>query len=140
MLVIRPEQMSVFKPAAEKNFENQIVKHLREQHSELTVHFVKGDSTVEQIPQDRLLEMVQQGIARARAYGITWETAIVGFIVLMFLIAPNFDDHPLIKRAISDESVPPNERIEHLQKVITEENWMAAKNNYNARFWELTLD
>lgn len=136
-MIIRPEQMQAFAAVAEKAFVARVVEYLRQKHGAVGVHLPSGIATVGQIPQRTLQKMVENGIARARGYGMNYESALAAFIVILFEAAPNFDDHPLIQRILKDESVPPNSRIEELLSRATEQNWEAIKQHYNPDAWGL---
>ena len=137
MLTIRPEQLDAFQPQAKAAFINQLVDYLRREHADSTVQLPDRMSTVEEIPDETILEMVRNGIARARKYGISWESSIGAFVVLMFVTAPNFDEHPLIHRTLTDDSVEPNSRVDRMWERTTEENWEAVEQNYDANAWKL---
>jgi hypothetical protein len=81
--------------------------------------------------------MVGQGVARARAYGLTWESSITSFVILMFKVAPNFDQHPAINRALNDTQVAPDARIQRLLEVTTSSDWWEAKDRYDRAAWQL---
>jgi hypothetical protein len=55
----------------------------------------------------------------------------------MFVTAPNFDDHPLLKRALLDNDTDPNSRLEKLIQDSTEQNWEAVRQAYDASAWGL---
>lgn len=142
MLKIRPAQIKAFTPAAEAAFERRVAVYLREEHAEEVVTLpAGGDEVAELVVRDlddeTLLKMVRAGIARARSYGMTWESTITAFVVLMFAVAPNFDSHPLIRRVLEDTEVKPELRIEQLWEQTTEENWEVAAQGYDAREWGL---
>jgi hypothetical protein len=139
MLTIRPEQMKVFKPVAEVSFVNRVVRYLRKNHADVFVKLPSSKSKflLKDIPEETVREMVKQGIARARAHGMAGEAAIVGFVVLMFLFAPNFDEHPLIQRVLTDKATAPDSRIEMLRDKTTNENWVAVRQKYNPKAWRL---
>lgn len=136
MLIIRPEQFEVFQPVAEAAFARRVVEHLREDHAETVIQLPNEVVLVKQISDERLYEMVRNGIARARGYGIDWESAVTAFVVLMFVAAPNFDKHPLIQRVLKDERVEANSRVDRLWERTSEENWEAIKKNYDPAAWE----
>ncbi|MDQ3684472.1 MAG: hypothetical protein M3430_02560 [Acidobacteriota bacterium] len=125
MLKIRPEQIEVFQPQAEVAFIERLMAHLRQEHA----------SVVGRLPDDVLKDMVESGLTRARQYGLTWESNLTAFVALMFEVAPNFDEHPLIQRILTDENVPPDDRIDVLIERTTEQNWEAAKEGYDADAW-----
>lgn len=136
MLIIRPDQFEVFQPVAEAAFVRRVVEHLREDHAETVIQLPNEVVLVKQISDERFHEMVRNGIARARRYGIDWESAVTAFVVLMFVAAPNFDKHPLIQRVLKDERVEANLRVDRLWERTSEENWEAIKKNYDPAAWE----
>jgi hypothetical protein len=81
--------------------------------------------------------MVRNGIARARRYGMNWESSLTAFVVLMFVAAPNFDEHPLIQRILRDDGAAPNERIDRLWEKTSEANWKTVEQDYDASAWSI---
>jgi len=79
--------------------------------------------------------MVQNGIDRARGHGLGWESSLAAFVVIMFVAAPNFDQHPLIKRVLQDDDAPPDARIERLWHRISNQNWRAVEAYYDPNAW-----
>jgi hypothetical protein len=143
MLTIRPEQLEAFDPVAEANFERRVAEYMRENHADVAVKLPSGEGEskaveVKALDDETLLRLARTGIARARSYGMTWESSITAFVVLTFVAAPNFDDHPLIRRVLEDAGVEPDQRIEQLWDQTTEENWEIAASNYDASRWGLT--
>src|SRR5262245_49764310 len=137
MLKIRPEQLEVFRPAAEAGLAGRLAAHLKERHGEEVAKISGSGWSVKQIPDEILSRMAQHGFDRARRYGLGWESSLAAFVVLMFVVAPNFDEHPLIQRILKDESVPPDERIDRLWQSISEQNWEAASQGYDEHAWQL---
>lgn len=131
--------MEVFQPLAEADFLNRVVEHLLKYHSDVIVDFPDYACLLEEIPKNVFEEMVSGGIARARSYGMEWESTLCSFLVLMFVAAPNFDEHPLIRRVLKDESVPPDSRIKMLWRHISDETWEAVGQNYDAQVWKIFL-
>jgi hypothetical protein len=138
MLKIRPEQLKVFQPVAEAAFERRVVEYLRENHDDEVVILPAGEYQVKDLDDGTLLKMVRTGIARARSYGMTWESNLTTFAIVMVVVAPNFDDHPLIQRVLNDDRIEPDQRIEQLWRLTEEENWKTAEDSYEARAWNLT--
>jgi hypothetical protein len=135
MLKIRPEQSEAFRPVAEAAFVAEVVDYLRKTRPQEVVRLPGGPTTIAEIPDEILSAMVRGGIARAREYGITSSSTLAGFVSLMFISAPNFDDHPLLKRALLDNETDPNSRLEKLIQDSTEQNWEAVKQAYDASAW-----
>jgi hypothetical protein len=137
MLKIRPEQFAVFQPVTESAFVRRVVEHLRENHADVVVQFPNEVMLIKQIADEQFYTLVRCGIARARTLGMDWESGITAFVVLMFVAAPNFDQHPLIQRVLKDERVTANSRVEHLWERTSEENWEAVRKNYDAQAWDI---
>jgi hypothetical protein len=135
MLRMRPEQLRVFQPVAEANFVNRIVDHLVAKHAELVVRLPQQNTTVQQLPEEVLKGLVRKGIARARAYGLTWESTVGSFVVIRFVAAPNFDAHPLVRRTLKDERVPADLRIDQLWRRTTAKTWAKVRERYDPADW-----
>ena len=135
MIKIRPEQSEAFQPVAEAAFVAEVVDYLRKTRPQEVVRLPGGQTTIAEIPDEILSSMVRDGIARARKYGITWRSTLTGFVALMFISAPNFDDHPLLKRALLDNETDPNSRLDKLIQDSTEQNWEAVRQAYDASAW-----
>jgi hypothetical protein len=135
MLKIRSEQIEAFQPVADAQFVRRIVDHLRKRQSNAAVRLPQGPTLIFRLPDALLHKMVQVGVARARSYGLTWESSITGFVVLMFKVAPNFDQHPAINRALTDAQVAPDARLQKLLEVTTSSDWWEAKEHYDPTVW-----
>jgi hypothetical protein len=135
MLKIRTEQIQAFQPLAEEGFEWRVVDYIKTSHAQVSIQLLTGRFTVSQLPDATLHTMVREGIRRARAYGMTWQSTITSFVVLMFVTAPNFDEHPLIKRVLKDERIKPDLRIEQLWEQTKDQNWRAAEQMYDPSAW-----
>lgn len=134
---VRPEQMEVFQPVAEAAFARRLTEYLRRAHSGLSVRIPPGATLIKRIPAAVLTRMVQNGIERGRAYGLSWESSLAAFVLIMFVAAPNFDQHPLIQRVLRDDDASPDGRIESLWSRISNENWRAVEAYYDPRAWGL---
>lgn len=137
MLKIRSEQLEVFKGVAEDAFIGDVVEYLREHYGDRTVQLSEGSAALETLPEHTLRQMVQRGIVRASRYGINSRGNLKAFIVIMVVTAPNFDDHPLIKRILNDKQVGAESRIDELWKRTMDQNWIAVRQSYNASVWDI---
>jgi len=137
MLKIRPEHLEVFQPVAEAAFVAGVVDYLKKTLPDEVVRLPGGPTRVAELTDEILSNMVRGGIARAREYGITWCSTLAAFVALMFISAPNFDDHPLLKRSLLDNETDPNGRLDKLIQNSTEQNWEAARQSYDANAWGL---
>jgi hypothetical protein len=136
MLTIRPEQFEAFNAVAEAAFIRRVAGHIRAKHSDVIVELPDATLPVKQITDELLLEIVRRGIERARSYGMRWESSLTAFVVLMFVTAPNFDDHPLLQRVLKDESLAADSRIDQLWERTTDQNWEAVERSYDPEAWE----
>jgi len=137
MLIIRASQMEIFQPVADASFIRRTVEYLLENHGDVVIRLTEGSVTVKKINTDVLRRMVRYGISRGRQYGLSWESSLTAFVTLMFVTAPNFDEHPLIQRVLKDETVPADSRIDQLWDRTTAQNWNAAIQNYDVGAWRL---
>lgn len=90
-----------------------IFDHLCDEHPE----------SVAELRDAEILRRVRLGISRARSHDLTSEGAITAFVTLMFLIAPNFDQHPRIRKALDNPSVPPDQRMQQIFEKTAEDDW-----------------
>lgn len=135
MLTIRADQIQAFHSVADAMFIDRVSQYLKEHHADTSIRLLEGVSTVRDLPDETLREFIRNGLARARSYDLTHESALAAFIVLQFETAPNFDDHPLLRRALRDERCETNLRIDRLMEQATPENWQAVKERYDANAW-----
>ena len=117
MMKIGARQMEALDRAMDAAYAREMVRYLRAEHAEA----VKGVADAE------LLRRVQIAIDRAKAYGMTWDATITGFVAIMFEVAPTFDEQPAIRRVLHDERLPADVRIDALWDRTTDEDWDEAE-------------
>jgi hypothetical protein len=139
MLKVRPEQSDAFQLQAEADFVERIAAYLVADYSDLVIQLPEGPLSVEQIPADQLSQMIENGIARARVYGLSFESSLSAFVTLMFVVAPNFDENPSIHQVLTDEKTETNSRLDNLWGRTSEENWATAKQMYDANAWKIEM-
>lgn len=66
------------------------------------------------IPPHLAWSMAEVAIARARGQGLTTDKDILGFVHVMFEIAPNFDQEPTLRTVLSDTKLTPSQRWQAL--------------------------
>ena len=114
MLVIRNDQIDTLEQFAVKDFENELVGHLKEfapKHSEV-------------IEESGVREVVKLGIKRAESYGFTNRGPIRFYVEMMFMFGSDFDtdfqipwaEGVLKNEAISDQT----QRADILHDKMTE--------------------
>lgn len=84
MLVIRDEQMSALKAYMAEQFENRMVRHVRESFPD---NFMS-------LGEDKIRNEIRYGIDRANHYDITLEYDVCGYINLMFAFGRDYDVDP----------------------------------------------
>lgn len=135
MLTIRQEQLDAFERVTEAAFERRVLTYLLENHVDAVVRLPAGEFGVAELPEELLQEIVRSGIARARTHDLTWESTVTAFVVIMFTVAPNFDEHPLIRRALNDARFEPNARLDEMWDSTSNENWETARASYDPAAW-----
>jgi hypothetical protein len=112
-----------------------MAKYLLSEYSDVGVEFPRYSSPLGEVPVEVLEEMIHNGIARARRYQVTWESTLTSFVSIMFVVAPNFDEHPLIRRVLNDNNISPDLRVDMLFERTEEENWDEAEAQYDPQTW-----
>ena len=125
MLIIRKEQMEVFQTALDEDFVVRLSGLIREEYPEDVADF----------DDEELHDLVRDCLARAERYGLTWESSLTLFVVLMFEIAPNFDRQPHIQLLLRDPNIPPDERIDWVVKHARHEDWADAIRRSDENAW-----
>lgn len=134
-MILRAEQIEKFDEYSRKGFEERLARHVRMRYADVRVSMPAGVFPVSELPAECLAAMVRQSIEKARQYGISWESATASFTALMFVVGPNFDEHPAIRRELQDPDVPDNSKIDHLSLVISEATWRDAKQAQGQKAW-----
>ena len=136
MLRIRAEQIRPFEQDAQKAFVNRVMNYLRENHPGEIVRFRGTQTTVRELAEANLRLLVENGVARAKSYGMTWKSALISFVVMMFIVAPNFDCHAYAAGVLRDENIPADRRLEIITEKVTDADWEKFKQSYNEKDWE----
>jgi hypothetical protein len=123
VLVIRTEQMSALQASSEICFIDRVVEHIEIFHEEA----IAGIEAAE------LRRRVVVGLARARSHGIDHQDLLTAFVALLFVIAPNFDEHPVI-RATLRRSV--GEDLGERLVALPRSCWSEARQAADPRAWK----
>lgn len=89
-----------------------IVTHLAEEQPAL----------ISDLPDGEVARRVAAGIARAHAHSFVQPESVTAYVTLMFLVAPDFDAHPAIARALRLHGTEA-ERMRLLFERTREEDW-----------------
>jgi hypothetical protein len=129
MLIIRPNQFDQYLQHDPERF----IDHLLNFITETMPDEIRG------IPPHLVREQIRVAIARARKYGLTKDEQVMGFVSVMFEIAPNFDEEPVLQRILTNTRLSPSERWEALFADTPELNaaWERAAHPkfYDANAW-----
>jgi hypothetical protein len=108
MLVIRDSQMLAFEQGAVRNFENQLIEHLKEffpKHCEI-------------LGEEQVRKVIRLGTERAGQYELVSERDLYLYVGLMFMLGSYFDQDPQLPWAakiLEDENiVDPSVRADRL--------------------------
>ena len=140
MFKIRKDQLNLFQPDAEEAFVRRVMDYLRERHGEKTVRLPEGNAVVFDLPEETLRPMVEGGLARARAYGISWKSSLISYVVLMFLTAPNFDEQRIVYEYLTNEKIEADRRIDIMMDELPNKVWQEVEEIYAPERWNLSIE
>jgi hypothetical protein len=127
MLTIRKEQLKVFSKNEADKFEDRVVVHLRKIFPEQS----------EALGEEKLAELIQYGVKRARAYEIVAQRDVCKYIDLMMIFGRDFDVDPKLSWAaatLHEEFLEghPTEKIQRLCGVAMEHSQDAERRTETA--------
>jgi hypothetical protein len=99
MLTIRREQMKPFEESARRRFAQRLAEHARA---------IFPDRCAE-LGAQGLLALVDEGVARARRYGVHLERDVALFVDLMLALGARFDEDPELawaRKILEDDFTP----------------------------------
>lgn len=113
MLTIRNEQMAALARAVNRPFVLRLAANLREIFPAECARL--GEAGVHRA--------IEEGIARAAAYGIDRARDVAEFVGLMFVIHPEFDTHPAFAWAgevLRERTLSPEARLDRIDDLALE--------------------
>lgn len=129
--------MNAFQVVADAAFMARVADFLRLSLAATTVRLPVGEAVLGELDDVSLRQMIAASVERARGYGLKSEAALASFAAIAFLIAPNFDEHPLLRRTLVNSEIDPDKRLAELAANATEENWRAARAAARSEAWGL---
>lgn len=112
MLVIRKEQMEIFKREAMRQFEKEMALHIKQYFLGMDVAF----------QEDILLTYIRYIISRAKSYGLSSERDLCKYLNLSMICGRDFDNNPHLSwmtKILSNSGITnPSDRIEKLYKEV----------------------
>lgn len=115
-MIIRSEQMEVFRAKGVRDFQARLCEHLRQRD-------LPG---VKEMPAAELHRRAGICIKRAQRHKLDAEWAVAAFAALMFRISARFDEQPAIAEVLRDERIEPNERMNAITTRVTAGQWQQA--------------
>ena len=119
-------------------FIDQIERFIREDYDDRTVRLPLSVSVVRDLPRAQLREMIDKGLRRAEARAVTDPHDQLAFVGMMFLKAPNFDDHLVMRDAI-DAAQPGYPMMKSIIERADERVWRDVADDYDPAAWGLGL-
>lgn len=113
MLRLRPEQLDTFQRQVDARLAAKILAHLRNRHAETVAH----------LDDEEVTRRTLGAIERARLYDIRTEAGQAAFVVVMFKSVPDFDENPLVRQYLTNESLSGDVRIRLVINRITDYQW-----------------
>jgi hypothetical protein len=124
MFAVKREQRQKM---GESAFVERTMEWLRENHL----------SFVYDLDDDELRLRVRHGVAKARGYGLTWESSLTIFVSHMLTINPEFDRQPAVQAALTDPTIPGDEKMQALLGLVDDDEWEeAAKMCDPVLYWD----
>jgi hypothetical protein len=129
MFTIRKDQMEAFSPKDRETLAAHIYHHLLDSNPE----------TLRGLPTIHALDMIMTSIKRAEGHGFSEPEHLMGFVSVMFEMAPNFDEEPTFEKILADSKRTPEQRWEALfeDKPEIEQAWerVDQPDFYSANDW-----
>ena len=126
MLTISGKQLRRLEEDVVRRFAEEIAQDLRDHHEEVVVA----------LDESSLEGRVLIGIRRAQEHGLQQRAMIGLFVEAMFLVAPNFDEYPPIRRRLGDRRFTPDVGMERVASLTTEEQWQGAERRADSTIWD----
>jgi hypothetical protein len=122
---IRQPQVDALQVDLERNFVHKMAGMLGDEFP----RFVEG------LAAQVLDERIWLGLARARSHGLSRESSLASFIMMMFVVGPDFDLTPGMKELFDDETEDPDWRMERVSD-LPQEVWREASGPARAGGWK----
>ena len=104
----------------------QMLQHDEDAFILRTMDAIREDHPTSRETDDMRRGYVKVGFNRARRHGLTSDEDLMTYVLLMYRINPNFDQHPRIAAMLADTSLPPSERWDRLFGDDFDDAWFEA--------------
>jgi hypothetical protein len=134
-MMIRPDQIAALDTALKARFIGQIASYLRANHPTAEIQLPGRAGSIASLREPYLRMLIANGIERACQHKLEFESNQMAFVVLMFLVAPNFDEYPPVARILKAHEQIADFRFHRVWEDLTDADWQNAKRNYHAAAW-----
>jgi len=112
-MTIRGGQIDRFKKNAEEQFAPEIAEHLEKEHPQ----------AIAGMDREVVLSRVSRELRRGQGYGFERKLDLLTFVVLAFVIGPQFDVQPTVAGVLNDPGIPPERKFDFLFANTPREEW-----------------
>jgi hypothetical protein len=126
MFTLRDDHVRALRASFMETLAERCAAHLRTD-VEWAVHAI-SDSILQR--------MVWASIRRAQGAGLRMDTAIIAYVHLAFVVAPNFDAHPLVRR-VAATGVTPDDLPYVLGERLSPADWREVRTISDPACWQL---
>jgi len=116
--IVREQQMAAFQNEKDRHFAEWMEPFLRDNYSDL----------VERLSSAAVMRLVMTGMGRARRWGITDPNAFTAFVILAIRYGSDFDEHPLVGKAMRSGAGSANLNGRILEALLSAEEWHQVAN------------
>lgn len=117
MIAIRAAQMASLEDHALSNFVDELRPALAKRYPHCLPCF----------PLPVQEQIVRNMVGRAGIWGITWQSALVAFAEMMLAVAPNFDEQPEVRTALTLDWLDPNRAMLSIDRRVSKKGWKTAE-------------
>ena len=130
-LVVREAQRQALAASTRARFVSDTAEWLRAKHG----------PAVADLDTATLVARVDAAVRRASRYGLSRRLDVRNFVTLAFLVAPDFDQRPVIREILMDAHLENERRIDALLGRVSASEWQEARRSARPTGWaELEAD
>jgi hypothetical protein len=129
MPVLRTKQITKFEQELSRDPALRIELFLQDNHAD------KWESIE---PKERKLR-VRAGMLRAERHGLTHPNDVLAYVMLMFEVAPDFDQRPRIRQLLEWSAQFTQGRITAVMDHTTPDDWVEAREKTHPEAWKYLI-
>ena len=109
-MIIRSDQIDSMTCSQVKSYKRRLLTFFRGTIPE----------TTDKLTESALLDVIDEGLRKARTYGIEGDPSVKRFIGLMLLVNPRFDEDEAVQRFLRLPDLDPDSRIKVLSDLTSQ--------------------